>query len=127
MGRYVFEGICREHLQRFGRSYGLPLLVDVGRWWSRRSEIEVDLVARLSDGRYLFGECKWARSPIDVEVLVDLRRKVATTPFGRWHHEPLYALFSAAGFKPRLQQMAQEEGVLLVGPGELFSGLANVT
>lgn len=123
MGRQVFEGICIQHLKRFHRSYGLPLLVDVGRWWSRRNDVELDIVARLSDRSYLFGECKWSRSLIDVDVLFDLKRKVVATPHGRWKAAPRYALFSAAGFQPRLIELAREESVLLVGPSELFDGL----
>ncbi|MBI4493216.1 MAG: ATP-binding protein [Chloroflexi bacterium] len=123
MGRHVFEGVCAQHLRRFGRSYGLPLVMDLGRWWSRRGDIELDLVARLSDDRYLFGECKWSRSPIDVDVLVELKRKVAASPHGRWQAAPRALLFSAAGFKPRLRELADEEGAVLVGPRELLRDL----
>ena len=84
IGQLVFEGVCREHLARFTRSYELPLVVEMGRWWSRRSDVELDIVARLSDGRHLFGECKWSRRPIDVGALFELKRKVEAVPHGAW-------------------------------------------
>ena len=122
MGRRVFESVCRQHLARLGRSHGLPLIVEIGRWWSRRSDVELDVVARLSDGSYLFGECKWSRSPVDIGLLFDLKRKVEVAPRGQWKASPRYALFSAGGFTPRLRDLAREESVVLVGPSELFRG-----
>jgi AAA+ ATPase superfamily predicted ATPase len=122
MGRYVFEGICAQHLRRFGRGYGLPMLLDLGRWWSRPSDIEIDLIGKLADGSYLVGECKWSRQPCDVDVLSALQHKLASTPHGRWRAAPHFMLFSAAGFTPRLVERARAEGAILVGPEEFGAG-----
>jgi len=123
MGMYVFEGVCQEHLSRFQRRYHLPVITALGRWWNRRSDTELDLVASLADGSYLLGECKWSHTPLDVDVLTGLQRKAEAIP-RHWQREPLrYALFSSGGFKPRLEEYAREQGCLLVGPGLLYQGL----
>jgi uncharacterized protein len=121
---YVGQRVCREHLARFARSCRLPVVVEMRRWWSRKSDVELGLVARLSDGSYLFGECKWSRRPIDVGTLFELRRKVELVPHGAWKDSPRYALFSSGGFTPRLVELAADEQVILVSPTELFRGLS---
>jgi len=123
LGRYVFEGICAQHLRRFGRGYGLPMLLDLGRWWSRPSDVEIDLVGKLADGSYLVGECKWSRQPSDVNVLSALQHKLASTPHGRWRATPRFIIFSAAGFTPQLVERARTEGTILVGPDEFVARL----
>ena len=120
MGWDVFEGVCLQNLARFQGSYGLPLITGMGRWWNRRSDVEIDIVASLSDGSYLYGECKWSRSPLDVAALTTLQRKVQSVPMSERQVQARLALFSAGGFLPRLREIADEAGVLLVGPEELF-------
>ncbi len=120
MGLEVFEGICRQHLVRFSSRYSLPLIVDIGRWWSRNSQVEIDIVAHLKDDSYIFGECKWTASPVDVDELIKLQRKVELLPHDSWKKEPRYILFSSGGFKPYLRERAREVNVVLVGPEELF-------
>lgn len=120
MGIQVFEGICKEHLARFSSRYSMPLIMDMGRWWSRSSQVEIDLVAHLKDGSYLFGECKWTASPVDVDELVRLQRKVELVPNQSWKERAQYVLFSAGGFKPYLEERSREGKILLIGPEELF-------
>jgi len=120
MGLQVFEGICKQHLARFSSRYSLPLIMDMARWWSRNSQVEIDLVAHLKDGSYLFAECKWGTSPIDVDELVKLQRKVELLPHESWKERARYVLVSAGGFKPYLEERSREQGVLLIGNEELF-------
>ena len=124
MGSQIFEGVCAQHLARFAPAYSLPLIMEMGRWWSRGGDVELDLVARLSDGSYLFGECKWATSPTDADELGRLKQKAQQVPHGRWKAKPRYVLFSAGGFTQRLVDLAQEQGAILVAPDELFRGLS---
>lgn len=123
MGRHIFEGICEQHLARFSFRYSLPLIMEMGRWWSRNSQVEIDLVARLKDDSYVFVECKWTASPVDTDELFKLRRKVELLPHESWKQRARYALVSAGGFKTHLQERAHEQGVLLIGLEELFPGL----
>lgn len=120
MGRFVFEKIAHQHIRRFYARYGLPIPVEMGRWWSRKHDVEIDLVARLKDGSHLFGSCKWASSPLKVGELADLQAKVKAVPHQQWKEKPRYAIFSGGGFDPKLAAVAEDEGVLLIGAKELF-------
>jgi AAA+ ATPase superfamily predicted ATPase len=121
MGRFVLEDVARQHLARFAPRYGLPMIMKLGRWWSRRSDVEIDLVAELHDGSYLFGEVKWASSPVRLSELFALERKVDAVPHAAWKKQPRYALFSAGGFEEKLVQAAALQGVLLIGGDELYA------
>jgi len=120
MGFQVFETVCHQHLRRFHSLYSLPAIMDLGRWWDRRHENEIDLVARLADGSHLFGECKWASSPVSIHELNRLVRRVDALPHLEWKRSPRYALFSAGEFDPFLVEVARREGVLLIGAKELL-------
>ncbi len=120
MGRFVFEKVAHQHIKRFFARYGLPIPVEMGRWWSRKGDVEIDLVAKLMDGSYLFGSCKWASSPVKVGDLADLQAKVKAIPHPEWKERPRYAVFSGGGFDSKLEAVAEEEGVLLIGAKQLF-------
>ena len=120
MGRFVWEGICRDYLransiERVGQS-----VKDAARWWSRDGRIEIDLMAELGDGRYLLGECKWSSSPVGIGVYYDLREKVAQLPSAKYRDNPVYALFSLAGFDDNLRERAKREEVVLMGGEEIL-------
>lgn len=120
MGFQVMEDVARQWLARFGALAELPMIVRIGRWWSRNHELEIDMVAELRDGSYLFGEVKWASSPLPLGALFALQRRVDALPHAAWKRAPRYALFSAGGFEERLAQVARDQGVLLVGGQELY-------
>jgi AAA+ ATPase superfamily predicted ATPase len=120
LGRFVLEDIAQQHLARFARLYGLPMIVAMGRWWSRQHDLEIDLVVELRDGSYLFGEVKWASSPVSLGELFELERKVDAVPYPEWKKRPRYALFSAGEFDERLVLAAREQGALLIGAPELY-------
>jgi uncharacterized protein len=123
MGRYVFESICCQWLQRYGESVLGVSLVDAGRWWSRDGQIELDVVAKRASGGYLFGECKWsASSPVGMDVYTQLLGKVARHPEARWREGAGYVLFSLGGFTSELEAVAAGSGgnLHLVGPEALL-------
>jgi AAA+ ATPase superfamily predicted ATPase len=123
MGRYVFENICHQWLQKQAETtLGISLL-DAGRWWSRDGQIELDVVAKRASGGYLFGECKWsATSPVGMDVYTQLLGKVARHPETRWREGASYVLFSLGGFTSELQAVAagSSGGLHLVGPESLL-------
>ncbi len=121
MGRFVLEEVAQQYFARFAGRLGLPMITAMGRWWSRRHDIEIDLVVALLDGSYLFAEMKWATSPMRLHELFDLERKVAAQPNTIWKAAPRFALFSAGGFEARLVSAAEQHGVLLTGAEELFA------
>jgi hypothetical protein len=38
----------------------------------------------------------------------------------QWKEKPRYALFSGGGFDPKIETVAEDDGVLLIGAKELF-------
>lgn len=83
--------------------------------------MELDIAAELKDGSYLFGECKWASSPVRRSELTKLQWKVEQLPHEAWKKQVRLILFSGGTFEPKLQQAAAEEGVILVDGEGLFS------
>lgn len=121
MGRHVFEDICVQYLRRCGSQRLGQAITRSGRYWTRDAQLEVDIIAELADGRFLLGECKWSSSPVGMEVYYRLREKAARLPRPEYRQNPVYALFSAAGFHPNLEETARREGVLLVSGEELLA------
>jgi AAA+ ATPase superfamily predicted ATPase len=120
MGK-VFEGICREAYARHHERWGLPGAADWARWEGKdrnRRPIEVDIVARLDDGRILTGEVKWSSRPVDASVHAELMRDLedlAASGQG-WAKDALaattsagYIYFSAAGFTEAFTSRARED------------------
>jgi len=107
MGWCVFEGICKQWLQRLAFSE-LGLEIErMSRYWSRDGRIEIDIVAELRDGSMLFGECKWSGSqPVGLEVYAALQAKVHSLPSEKWRIKPKFILFSIGGFDEALKALA---------------------
>jgi len=136
MGK-IFQGICREGFLRKHSQWGLPGPSEWARWEgqdrSRRS-VEIDIVARLSDGQMLTGEIKWSSKAVTASVHTALLRDLealAASGHG-WANSALpeaegarYIYFSAARFTRdfRALQTAHER-ILLVDLAELYAGRA---
>ncbi len=112
----AFEDCCREWVGRYA-SDSMPTSQELGCWWSRDGQVEVDIVGT-SRGRYdLLGSCKWDRkAPAGA-----LRRLLAhRDALGRADSARL-AIF-ARGFTPELRRQAKSEGVALIDAAHLFVG-----
>lgn len=121
MGWRVFEDICRSWVRTRGDRLPWPGNVeDVGRWWRRDGQLEIDVVARLDNKRYAFGSCKWNSKPMDGGDLTDLMRAVDQLPEEKWRRDAHYMLFSLSGFDGALEDRAKEQGVLLVSGEDLL-------
>ena len=125
MGK-VFERVVREAFERCHRAWGLPPARDWSRWEGRdrnRRSIEVDLVARLEDGRILTGEIKWSSRPVESEVLTGLLRNL--DDLGRsgqgWAKDALsdsrsagFLFVSASGFTAEFKARAKKDPRILL-------------
>jgi uncharacterized protein len=119
MGK-VFEGVCQQAYRRHHRRWALPDADEWARWEGQdrnRRPIEIDLVARLDDGRILTGEIKWSSQPVDIGIHHALTRDLED--LGRsgqgWAHAALAGprlYYSAAGFSERFRELAAREGDL---------------
>jgi len=123
MGWSVFEEICGQWLQRHAKQRLGLTVRQMARYWSRDGRTEIDLVAELNHGAFLFGECKWrADSAMRLGDLSALQAKVASLPEARWRHKPSCILFALGGFAPELQQLASDpaERLFLIGATDLL-------
>jgi AAA+ ATPase superfamily predicted ATPase len=123
MGRFVFEGVCAQWLRREGHARLGLQIEDISRYWSRDGQVEIDLVAELTHGGLLFGECKWsAGRPLKADVYGALVAKVHGLPETRWRSNARYVLFSLGGYTDELRKLAEvSESLHLVEPEWLFS------
>jgi uncharacterized protein len=112
---HAFEDVCREWAGRYAGD-PLPASQQLGSWWSRDGQTEVDIVGA-SRGRYdLLASCKWARvAPASaLDRLLDHRDRLPKAGSAK------LAIF-ARGFSRGLERRAAEEGVTLVGAERLFA------
>lgn len=114
----VFEDICRDWVGRYS-ALGEGAL-EVGSWWSRRSDTEIDVVTLEKNGYGLLGSCKWWRKRVGSAVLDDLY--AARAALGPKAARARLALFARGGFTAEVRERAALENVTLVGLEELFGG-----
>jgi hypothetical protein len=112
-----FETIVRQAYARHHQRWGLPRAREWGRWEGRdrqRESVEIDVVARLENGRLLVGEIKWSTSLHGPGLHTGLLGKVARLAAAGqgWAHDTDDAIFlyvSAAGFAPQMQALASAD------------------
>lgn len=116
---YVYEDVCRERLWGLADSGELGFVPErVGRWWSGSDEIDV-VGLSASEGRAVWGECKFWKDPVGANVLRALEEKAARVPWERDRRTDAFALFSASGFTDELREIAASRGdVVLVDVSE---------
>lgn len=115
VGRYAFEDCCRVWAGRFAPFAGD--LREVGSWWSRKGDVEIDVVGTAKD-RYAFvGSCKWSERADERSLfqLYDQRAKL-----GPKAARARMALFSRREFSKKVHDRAASENVLLVSSDDLF-------
>ena len=105
---FELERIAVQAYDRRVSILGLPLVRRWGRWEGAdrlRRSLEIDLVAELTDGRWMTGAVKWDRAPVGAIVHhdhLDMLRRAADAGRG-WGHAalendaPLYYV-AAGGF-----------------------------
>lgn len=124
VGQHVFEDVVGQAYRRFRPVRGLPAVEEWGHWAGKdrdRRDIEIDVVARLMNGRMLTGSAKFRTRQADATVLlehVDALKRLAASGRG-WAAEALMSgspmLFvSAAGFTDSFRQTARDLGHELV-------------
>jgi AAA+ ATPase superfamily predicted ATPase len=126
MGRYVFEDICAQWMRRNAQEKLGLSIQQMGRYWSRDGQTELDLMAELDRGAFLFGECKWsANATMGMSVYASLKVKVQSLPEARWRQNPACVLFAVGGFAPELRTLAAqpEERLYLVEGTDLLPKL----
>jgi AAA+ ATPase superfamily predicted ATPase len=117
---HVFERIAEQAFYRLRGALKLPMVKEWGRWEGTdrdRKPVEIDIVARLTDGRVMTGSVKCRGrvcAPIVHRQHLDDLRRLASS--GRqWAHEALepsapLLYVSASGFTPDFRLRAEEDG-----------------
>jgi AAA+ ATPase superfamily predicted ATPase len=111
----VFEQVCRDWAGRHSADPHLAGAEDIGAYWTRTHDVEVDLVARKRKSIVAVGSCKWSTraDTHDLDRLIELR--------GRIRGAGSAALYIfARDFHESLVERAEHAGVRLVSAEELF-------
>ena len=113
---FIYEDICREIFIDLCNKKVIDFIPSkVGKYWKddRRSSVEIDIVAIDNIQKKIFvGECKYWKRKVDIDVLVDLKRKVdmaselVETFKG---HKFIYGLFSKSGFTDKMIEVSKED------------------
>ena len=124
MGWSVFEEVCGQWLQRHAKQRLGLTIRQMARYWSRDGSTEIDIVAELDNGAFLFAECKWRTDSLTrLSDLSSLQAKVAGLPEARWRKNPCYILFALGGFSSELLSLAADPDarLYLVADAEMLS------
>ncbi|MDR1271668.1 MAG: ATP-binding protein [Clostridiales Family XIII bacterium] len=107
---FIFEEICKQYLLEEAKRNALPFFIgNLGRWWGNnpkeKRQEEIDILAFRKENA-LFCECKWTRSPVDIDVLNDLK---AQSELFSYRQKWLW-LFAKTGFTDRLVRESEKLG-----------------
>ena len=114
---WSFEQCCRRWLGTYAEEDAIGAPQQIGSWWSRNGQIEVDVVGVRTHRYVLVGSCKWRRIA-GVEVLEDLYAK--QEELGPRADDAQRVLFAREDFTPDLRARAAKEDVLLVTAADLY-------
>jgi hypothetical protein len=114
--RYVAGNRSRLERHRVAEDVtGAPR--QIGSWWSRDGQTEIDVVGTSRHRYVLLGSCKWRRS-VDVDVLDQLRDHQAA--LGGHAAAARLIIFGREQFTAALRRRAADEGIRLVSATQLF-------
>jgi AAA+ ATPase superfamily predicted ATPase len=116
----IFEQVCRDWASRYSIDAPLAGAEEIGAYWTRTHDVEVDLIARDRKAVLAVGSCKWSTraDTHDLDRLIELRGRIrgagGATPY-----------IFARDFHGTLSERAESEPVRLVSADELFSDPTN--
>jgi AAA+ ATPase superfamily predicted ATPase len=111
---FIYENVCIEKLWNMNAEGSLKFTFDkIGRWWNNTSEI--DIIGIDSTGNnILFGECKYKKSKIGLDVLTDLEKKSIEVEWNKDNRKSYYIIFSISGFTEELIREAQKRNDVIL-------------
>ena len=121
----VFEKACKEFLLLLNTKGRLPFIfTNIGRWWGNdphnKKQEEIDIIAN-DRNNYIFCECKWRNTPVDVSVLRTLQDRANLILEHKDKNRAYYSLFSKVGFTDEVKNEAvRKDNVLLFDVNDLF-------
>jgi hypothetical protein len=113
----VYEDCCRLWLARYAPSDLSGSFDELGSWWTRDGQTEIDIAAYRGNRYTLLGSVKWRRT-IDLRVLDELEH--ARDQLGARAARARLVLFARTAFTDRLRARAEREDVTLITAANLF-------
>ena len=87
-------------------------MLKVGRWWDK--EIEIDIVGLGENNKIVFGECKYSKKSIGLNILNELKEKSKKVIWNNDKREEYYILFSKSGFSEDLIELAKNTNNIIL-------------
>jgi len=111
---FVYEDVCREKMWEMNAEEVWPFhFAKIGRYWD--SQIEIDIAAfDPEENNLILGECKYWKEPVGINVLHDLEQKALRVTWRMSTRKTWYVLFSAGGFTPELQRLAESRNDVIL-------------
>ena len=103
---HSFEDLCCSALRTLYPAHTIP---NIGQWWY--GEHEIDVVGLTTSETLIVGECKFQQSPLGYGALSNLHGhadELRWSPQDGSDRVVEYALFSRSGFKPSVEEAADE-------------------
>jgi AAA+ ATPase superfamily predicted ATPase len=114
----AFEDVCRQHCLELMRR-GRMRFSSIGRWWHRGEEIDIVALDEESGDIY-FGEVRWSKKPVGIDVMEDLGRKAALVDWKPGKRKERFMLFSRTGFTAAAVERARREGIALYSADDMI-------
>jgi AAA+ ATPase superfamily predicted ATPase len=114
----AFEQCCRAWIERHASEELTGAPQQVGSWWSRRGDVEIDIVGTRQHRYVLVGAVKWRRI-VDTDVLEQLIEQQAA--LGSPARSATLLVLAREGFTAQMTRQAAEEGVRLLSAKDLFA------
>lgn len=114
---HTYEKVCQEILWKI-RDKIFPF-ERVSRWWDKNEEIDV-VGLNENTKEIIFGEAKYSRKEVDVDVYFSLKKKSAFVNWNYGKRKEYYILFSKSGFTEKMKEVAKKENVFLVEKDNLI-------
>ncbi|MBW2100807.1 MAG: ATP-binding protein [Deltaproteobacteria bacterium] len=108
---FIYEDICREKLLDLSSKEFFDFtILKSGKWWDKNEEIDIVALSE-EENKIIFGECKYTKHKVDINVYFDLKEKSKKV---KWSADSInyYIIFSRSGFTQRLLQLADQEKYL---------------
>lgn len=111
---YVYEDVCLSTLWKMNSEGKWPFYFsNAGRWWDNKTEIDI-VAYDQNNVHMIFGECKYHKNPIDIDVFYDLVKKTEAVTWKQNERKNWYVLFSISGFTDQLQALVKERDDIIL-------------
>jgi AAA+ ATPase superfamily predicted ATPase len=121
----IFEDVCIQFLIINGKKLFKREIKELGKWWGKdknktrgKDIVEIDVVGSLDNGQMIFGEVKYTKQQVDIDILFELKKKSELLS----KDNSIYILFSKSGFSEALNNyvIRNPQNVFLVNLDDVY-------